>query len=152
MSLTRSFFPFYHRDNLTVFKKLPTLCRMEEEGMCSFVDAVWERVVGSRSNRTNCHPFNIWVLPKWYMWLIKLIEWYGDIHKLRLQIFGIFDPLPPPVCMWFALTIPPTLLGLQPLPPPLWQERDPYTSWVFYMKRAFEPESVSLSKNSDIPV
>ena len=43
----------------SLFKKLPTLCRMEEEGMCSFVDAVWERVVGSRSNRTNCHPFNI---------------------------------------------------------------------------------------------
>ena len=76
----------------------------------------------------------------------------GDIHKLRLQIFGIFDPLPPPVCMWFALTIPPTLLGLQPLHPPPFDRRWTPIQAVFYMKPAFEPESVSLSKNSDIPM
>ena len=42
-----------------------------------------------------------------------------DIHKLRLQNFRIFDPLLRAVCMWFALTIPPQLLGLPPLHPPL---------------------------------
>ena len=41
----------------------------------------------------------------------------GDVHKLRLQISRIFDFLPPVVCMWFALIIPPKLLDLQPLHP-----------------------------------
>ena len=77
----------------------------------------------------------------------------GDIHKLRLQIFGIFDPLPLPVCMWFALTIPPYLIRFAIITPsPPLTGDGPLYKLSFYMKPAFEPESVSLSKNSDIPM